>query len=730
TTPSAGDQGWLVVGTDVTSYRAVAEDSVAPVAFNASLIFGLEEGDPDTLRIEPSESFATTAVGTFAIVGTDSASATVMSITNTNSKLLTGSTSLQLVVASGAIANNMTWVRLGAAVSDNGKSVGVSSRWVKLALKPSGRAYLLDANGDGRADSMRVFVRGAMSASQAVLTWKTKSGAPDSRTWAVAPSVGPFGVHPSDPLKWFDFGATSCTGCTVKFLDAAGSLLVEWQLADSVAPIALSGKYAFGVAQDTLTVNFSEDLKSISENAVWLEWGNLTLGGSIVHSIVRPGGQTAQFFLTPTNGAVDGWDSLRMAVGAKAGNVADAGGKIVGSASPWAPITYGIAPFQAWLLDPNGAGQGTAVRVSLTRQVPKPAVAAIDGFQFGWTKSDGTGVDERPVKVTDLVWDGVSSWTGALPTPFALGQTGCASSCAAVAIAKDASQRGTSLLDSVPPSAVAAKFRYSLPDIGLDTLVIKLSESWVGEHPGNLADVFARYGTKAKPNDFLPIRGWELVGGTELVLVVSDSFAGNLSQGDSTRLAYIPQGSRVWDAANNHVGVESRWVPIVFGLRPPRLEVKPYRPVLENVAASGMGWAVPPASFPQVELLEKNKDGSFSKLEASGGGSVGGAPVNDTARTLGVDIRINRPLEGILIIYDNMGVAVVSLDLSPLKSLWDNQQDAEKTIRFQWNGTGPDHKFVASGVYLFRAVVKFEDKEGKKDFRNVVWKLGFHRDTK
>ncbi|HQF56872.1 MAG TPA: hypothetical protein PK208_17290, partial [Fibrobacteria bacterium] len=589
-------------------------------------------------------------------------------------------------------------------------------------------------DGDGRADSMRVYMRGALAAVQAELTWNTASGAADMRTWTVSPSVGPFGVHPADAQKWFEKGATSCAGgCTVKFLDDKGQALVEWPLIDSVAPMAVKAKYRFGDTQDTLTVLFSEALAGVDRNGSWLEWGNTTLGGSIVHASVGPDGKEMVFQILSTNGAVEGWDSLRLAAGAKAGFVTDALGKKVGASSPWTWIEYGIAPFKSYLLDPDGEGRGTHVRVSLTRAVPAAAVGSIQSFAFNWTNASGTGTDERAMSVSDLSWDGVSSWTGALSTPFALGKTGCAAGCATLAKAGDGSVRGGDLSDSVPPSAVWARFRYSLPEVALDTLVIGLSEAWPGEQPGNNATPFATVGRIASQQDVSNFHSWELLDATTLAIVVPVALREDLQSGDSVRLAYQAQGSRIWDASLNRVGVKSRWVPIEFGLLPPSLNVKPYTAMLDNSATSESGaWVEPPATHPQIELLVKGdkRDASFYKLEASGGAAVGAPPVNDLSRTLGVEIKINRPLEGVLIVYDNMGTAVVSVDLSPMKALWKDQEDAEKTIRISWNGTDANGKFVSTGVYLFRAVVKFEDSEGNKAFQNLVWKLGFKRDTK
>jgi hypothetical protein len=429
---------------------------------------------------------------------------------------------------------------------------------------------------------------------------------------------------------------------------------------------------------------------------------------------------------------VPGWDSLRLAAGARAGNVVDAGGKSVGRSSPWAPIAYGIAPFHAWLLDPQGAGRGTAVRVSLARLVPAAAIASVDSFRFAWTNATGDGLDERRLAVADLLWDGASSWTGNLSMPFAPGRTGCLAGCTATGASASGERGVASLDDSVPPAALRARLRYALPEVALDTLVVTLSEPWSGDDPADLVRSLVQHGSPASPLDVLPIRSWSLLDGVSLSLVLDDDQSATFGRGDSVRLSGAISGGRVADPAGNRVGVRSRWVPVEFGLRPALLVVGPSRAKLVNSATVGGAsvWDAPPATHPQIELLERRSDGSFVKLDASGGGVVGGAPVNDIDRCLGIDIRINRPLDGILIVYDNLGTVVATQDLGVLRALWDDQQDAERTIRVQWNATGSDHRFVGSGVYLVRVVARFRDDEGGNDLRNIIWKVGFQRDTK
>ncbi|MBK8803451.1 MAG: hypothetical protein IPN71_15625 [Fibrobacteres bacterium] len=121
-------------------------------------------------------------------------------------------------------------------------------------------------------------------------------------------------------------------------------------------------------------------------------------------------------------------------------------------------------------------------------------------------------------------------------------------------------------------------------------------------------------------------------------------------------------------------------------------------------------------------------DGDFQRTRSPGAVTGGNPPLNDPDRTMGVYIKLNRPLEGTLFIYDNIGTSVHQLDLSKLKELWpENGEDVQQEIKLTWNGTNKQGRFVAGGVYLMRAFVMFQDKSGRKEFHNVLWKYAWMR---
>jgi len=224
--------------------EAPVVDSLAPEARSASLRYNCTGVSYDTLNVSGSETLTVAATGSYAILSRDSSGVASMTLAHGNSYTGYSSTGgLFVMVQSGLIPDEVGWVRFGTGISDGTNAVGNSSPWVRMAIRPCIQSSLHDEDGNGRADSMHVLLRGRIDASQALLHWKTASGAPDERAWEISSafSAGPFGVRPADPSKWFELGAR-CSNCTVDFLDDQGNVLVESQLIDSMSPASLRRK--------------------------------------------------------------------------------------------------------------------------------------------------------------------------------------------------------------------------------------------------------------------------------------------------------------------------------------------------------------------------------------------------------------------------------------------------------------------------------------------------------
>jgi hypothetical protein len=272
--------------------------------------------------------------------------------------------------------------------------------------------------------------------------------------------------------------------------------------------------------------------------------------------------------------------------------------------------------------------------------------------------------------------------------------------------------------------------------VNADTLILRASEPWVGANVADLAS-FALAGNTATPRTVSP-KSWTIsADGLEQFIVLDSISASAYSQGDYAR--YTGGASaKIVDAKGNRPADISPWRPIDFGLRPPTLKLAPYPAMLDNSVKNGTAWLPPAAGTPAVEIVVRSAKPVVSTSDSNKVNTADfllpdGTPAkNDLTKVLGVKIRLNRPLEGQLMIYDNIGTFVTSIDLAPMKKAWvadSANKDMMREVWLIWNGTIADGKFAATGVYLFRAVVKVDNGDGSFEYRNLVWRLGWHRDA-
>ncbi|HOX53262.1 MAG TPA: hypothetical protein PKY05_17415, partial [Fibrobacteria bacterium] len=473
TAPLPGDAGWLAMGADASTFRSAVEDSVAPVALSARLIYGFDAGSWDTLEITGSEPLAIQA-SSQAMVASDPAG--VSRIVSSAKASVVGGNVLRIAVPAGSIPDDVLWARLGTGVSDGHASVGAVSRWVPLVVVPSGRATLFDSDGDGRADSIHLAMRGSMPLAWMSVSWCGTTGEPDVRKWPVAAHAGASGIRPSDPTAWFAKGATSCLqDPSVTFLDpGTGAVLARWPLLDGVAPMVVQARYAFGDPADTLVVRFSEPVGVSHATPPWVEWKG-SEPTPVMHdpaSMLGGDGTTAMLVLRSGSQATDLTDSVRIASGSFAGNLADQAGVFAGARSPMAPLEWGLPPLSVAVSDPQGLGRGTTVSVRALRDVPRGAIAGVWKVSIRW---NGEG---RDVPMADLLPAASGGWLGPLASPLALGSTHCGEDCGASSVSALGTSAPAILVDSVPPSLVAASFRYSKRDVARDTLFFQVSEPW------------------------------------------------------------------------------------------------------------------------------------------------------------------------------------------------------------------------------------------------------------
>jgi fibro-slime domain-containing protein len=732
-TMCSGDcTGWITTSTgDKTSYVAVVEDSIAPVAVSATLRYGFG-GEPDTLDVKASEPLVKSTAGAWVETGTDRSAIHGHALASTIPGTVT-SDAIRLVVPSGTIPSSDSIVRLGNLLSDaGGARVGEVSRWVVLASAARGRATLYDADQDGAADSVWFDVRGRLGSGAASLVWG--EGADGTRTVTIPGGVSSsFGMKLSTP---FAFGATGCTatgGCTVRLADGASI-----DLLDGVAPVATRARYRFGTTAtdpDTLYMTASEPLRtSGSGTNAWDDWGVPGVSRAPVPftSIDFVGTKTNETMAIIPVASVPAITATHagLATAPQTRGFIDYAGVVPGTVSPMVAIEYGPVPVGAALSDRDGDGRGEGVSIQVQRSAPVTPSAS--SFTIQWNDVQGAPI-VRTIAASELAWDPDSkSWSGSLKDPFPYGATSCAAVCGGSVTDSSATVRPFRFLtDSIAPVPVKADFRYSLPEVARDTLIVVLSEPWgnpdaSGSRP---ADPIVSVGSKQLPAPLVNALSWSLGADGRTIVFILDGATTTMGIGDSVRLVGDAT-ARVRDAGGNRPGVEAPWFPITFGLRPPWLRIGPYPGFAKR--NEGEVWPDLPAGTPPLDVFMRPVKGGASAPIASGpwtsaNGSVVGI---DTTQSLGLILTLNRPVEGYVYIYDHLGIHVGSLSLAEIVATWKatGKADESRQIWIRWRGIGPNGKLAPSGVYLFRLLTwRIPDSpREEKEVINHIFKLGWN----
>jgi len=278
------------------------------------------------------------------------------------------------------------------------------------------------------------------------------------------------------------------------------------------------------------------------------------------------------------------------------------------------------------------------------------------------------------------------------------------------------------LIDSVPPVAMSATLTYSPMDIAKDTLRIALSE--VSSIPASaLCEDLIKIGNNAVLRSLKNSRNTCRLSDDGLSLTflldttISDAFTG----GDSAWLT-----SQVTDASGNQPGANAHRVPLQLGVRPMQVKIGTWPPILVNKGETS--WPAPKEGTPQFEILVRPL-GAGLPWQAVQNGTFQGRPVNDTNHLTGMLLTLNRPVSGVMYIYDQLGIGVGKIDLSELAKAWkspsNGSKDQVQQVWIGWNGTNKNRQFAASGVYLLRLVALIETEPGKTQLRNIVQKVGW-----
>ncbi|MCB9496326.1 MAG: fibro-slime domain-containing protein [Fibrobacteria bacterium] len=723
----AGCLGWVTtIAGDSLSFRSAVEDSVPPVAVSARLGYGLA-GDPDTLDVTASEPLLAGAAGAWVETGTNRSLVHGTLVATPSSSSVQGKR-MVLLVPSGTVSDGDSLLRLGARMGDSGRAfVGDTSAWVPLASSVKGVALLLDSDQDGAPDSIQFDVRGRLAAGSARIGWsEDASGKAD----VVVPS-GMAGSWGGPLVKALPVGATSCqvsAGCTVTLAD--GTVL---PLLDGVPPVATKARYRFGANAndpDTLIVDGSETLQLQAAGNAWLDWG---IPGtrrepvpSLQAGLVNSNPRSIVALVRLPEGVEITATHAGFAVAPQLQGFADLLGNQPGTFSPMVPIEFGPPPMIGVLADRNGDGYPEGVRFTILRKTPAPPAA--DSFTVRWNDEKGTPLTRR-IAASSLTWDGSTSWVGDLATPFPYGATSCLGSCGGAALdPAGASLPLRTLIDSIPPVPVQASYRYSLPEEARDTLRVVLSEPWANPDPNNsrLTDAIVALGGAGNSNPLTSALSWSLAEDGKTLIFVLDPMKTVVGAKDSVRLVGLPT-ARVHDAASNAPGAVAPWFPIDFGLRPPWLYVGPWPGFIKRPADEV--WSTYPAGTPPLTVEWRPVKGSSSNPVPAGDWKLLAGSGPDSSRSLGLLLNLNRPVDGHLYIYDNIGIHVTDISLDMIAKAWADggSPDASRQVVIRWKGIDKTGALSSPGVYLWRLILWQipDDPHAEKEITNTIYTFGW-----
>ena len=577
---------------------------------------------------------------------------------------------------------------------------------------PFSRSWILDSDGDSRADRVVVKFKKVLVAKDAPDSVQVRFGASDSiRTVAVTSSDYADSTLTLSLAVPYSFGITAGTGAdgsgTVRIWKS-GELVGPYALSDSVGPALVSAGVRYGSSNDTLVLGFSEPVSARAAGAGWLTLqqgaAELSLAG------LDPTSTTSTVWILPIAvGAASPGDSVRPLSTEKWQEARS--GRLVATDHPWIPVTGGERPpLYGWYLDSDGDGAvDHAVLVFSKNPRTRPAMDLL------WSASSGNGLDTA--RVDSGAWNVDASGTRATIAigPFPVGWTSSNTTDLGRWISN-----GTlrfAIYDSVAPVLTSATIRYASQDSLPDTLHVRWSEA---------IDVGAwsqvRYRHQGAENVVVSLGYVVDADGLGAILLMS-SGSTQLRKGDS---AAFPVSTS--DALGNKVVDPTRWVPVTFGSRPIRVDFK-----FQTYEEYDESWPVRPGSSVQVWVRGRGDDRWVSTSDSSA--------IPDTTHTLGATITLNRVLDGMVFLYDNAGTYVSSLDLSSIVSMYkQNRLPTDASGMYQmkitWDGRSKEGKLASSGVYFMRLILKDSNVEGSEGasattgILNKIYKLGFKRAAK
>jgi hypothetical protein len=685
-------------------------DGVGPWIDSAKIVQNLTGNPVDTVLVFASEPLVLSSGWPFLVERAGS-TLPASAFAGANISLLdTASNKYLVLLPAGDLASGDSLRLAPASATDRVGNAALDCpsllRRVTLVVRPAplGKAWILDASGDSRADEVELVFGKTLTATDLPDSVVIRFGIHDSsRTVAVSMAQATDSLLSISLPIPFSFGLTSGSGANGSgsiSLWKTGEPVGPYTLSDSVGPALVSAGVRYGSNLDTLSLGFSEPVRRGVGVGWLLDQPATELGTSGAPDSLSP----TQWLLPVVAGSVSPGDSVRPVPSEQW--VEGRSGRPVAPAQPWIPVTGGERPpLYGWYsdIDGNGAVDQAVVVFSKT---PKSR----PGMLLLWP-SPSNGFDTA--KVDSGAWNlNADGLTTTIPVgPFAQGIT----SSPTTNLGKWVSA-GTwtfPMYDSVAPVLVSAAVRYAAQDGTPDTLHVRWSEpiDWNG------AGSLVRHRLAGAENPVLATGGIPDADGMgEEILMTLDTL--QLRKGDSVAFS----AGTVSDLHGNAVPQTTRWVPVTFGLRPVQISFV-FQSYMEYT-----GWN-PPSGPPMQVWMRGRGDAVWLNTDSSA--------VSDTTHVIGATITINNPVGGSVYIYDNAGIFVASLDLSPIASLaaqgrLPTDPSGMYQVRIGWDGMTENGKWSSSGIYLMRIVLTGTGLHGGNTtgIFNQVYKLGFKRPTK
>jgi hypothetical protein len=473
---------------------------------------------------------------------------------------------------------------------------------------------------------------------------------------------------------------------------------------DRVAPVLVKAsvlEVADGQTQDTLYLKFSEPVKASDAPVVFpglsslkeASWDAVDTTNVLWRVVIDP------------QGSVPAGSSARASasVADLAGNAARECSPSIEVAQQWRPVP--IASAAIYSSDSDGRADSVVVRFRRKMRTQDTIAGLLATWGTGTRKSTDTAASWQVATDSMSVTGRVSFAWGATS-----GDGDNRSGTVGVLTQGALVPEVATMADSVGPVLLGASLRYSAVDGIRDTLWLDFSE----EVRAGDAVASRNREPSVLSGDILSVSG-ERIG----LLLFADSL--RLGTSDSLRAAPRSLGG-VYDAGS--VSNEMPWklAPITFGKRPPV-----FLAVQKNSVVTFKNWDFGGLD-PVRTLVHAGDDSAWSTLS---GQKLSG---EETARVLGISLTANECFDGFVVIYDNLGTYVASMDLTSLyKACQDKSIAFSASGRYQawlaWDGRSVSREAAATGVYTLRLVTRRPGASGSglDKVTNQLFRFGWKR---